>query len=133
MSIMSTAVVVPRAFLVPRAAIAAENLCLRQQLAILRQSVRRPRLRQRDRVFWVWLSRLWTGWRSCLVIVQPDTVLKCHRQGFKLSWRWRSRKKRPGRPKITVLTSPDDVFGSHSSGLTTSCHLRQYALRDQFS
>ncbi len=61
MSIVNAAVIVLRAFLAPRAAIAAENLCLRQQLAVLHQSVRRPRLRQRDRVFWVWLSRLWTG------------------------------------------------------------------------
>jgi hypothetical protein len=88
MSIMSTAVVVPRAFLVPRAAIAAENQCFHQQLAVLHQSVRWPRLRQRDRAFWVWPSRLWTGWRSCLVIVLSDTVLKWHRQGFKLYWRW---------------------------------------------
>ena len=85
MSIVNAVVIVLRAFLVPRPAIAAENLYLRQQLAVLHQSVRRPRLRQRDRVFWVWLSRLWTGWRSCLVIVQPDTVFKWHRQGFKLS------------------------------------------------
>ncbi len=73
MSIVNAVVIVLRAFLVPRPAIAAENLCLRQQLAVLHQSVRRPRLRQRDRVFWVWLSRLRTVWRSCLVIVQPDS------------------------------------------------------------
>ncbi len=54
MSIVHTAVIVLRAFLMPRPAIAAENLCLRQQLAVLHQSVRRPRLGQRDRVFRVW-------------------------------------------------------------------------------
>jgi len=56
-----------RGILTCRAALAAENLALRQQLAALRQSVKRPRLRPRDRVFWVWLSRLWRGWRSGLV------------------------------------------------------------------
>jgi putative transposase len=68
-----------RAFLVPRAAIAAENLALRQQLAVLQVSVKRPRLRKRDRIFWVWLSRLWSGWRSCLMIVKPETVIGWHR------------------------------------------------------
>jgi hypothetical protein len=41
-----------------RLGLAAENLALRQQLAVLKRSARRPRLRQRDRIFWVWLSRL---------------------------------------------------------------------------
>ena len=53
-----------RGFLRPRAVIAAENLALRQQLAVLLVSMKRPRLRKRDRVFWVCLSRLWSGWRS---------------------------------------------------------------------
>ena len=53
-----------------------------------------------DRIFWVWLSRIWPDWRSCLVIVRPDTVIKWHRQGFKLYWRWKSRTPKPGRPKI---------------------------------
>ena len=61
-----------RAVLLPRAEIAAENLELRQQLAVLQVSVKRPRLRKRDRVFWVWVSRLWADWRSCLIIVKPD-------------------------------------------------------------
>ena len=53
-----------------------ENLALRQQLAVLQRSVRRPRLRRRDRVFWVVLSRIWSNWRSALTIVKPDTVLR---------------------------------------------------------
>ena len=52
--------------------------------AVFKQSVKRPRLRRRDRVFWVWLSRLWPNWRSALAIVQPETVIRWHRQGFKL-------------------------------------------------
>jgi len=47
-----------------RAALAAENLALRHQLAVLHRSVKRPKLRKRDRIFWGWLSRFWPGWRS---------------------------------------------------------------------
>jgi transposase InsO family protein len=87
-----------RAVLLPRATLVAENLALRQQLAVLQVSVTRPRLRKRDRIFWIWLARLWSDWRSCLMIVKPETVIAWHRQGFRLYWRWKSRKK-PGRPK----------------------------------
>jgi len=83
-----------------QAGLAAENLALRQQLAVLEHRSKRPRLRKRDRIFWVWLSRLWTGWRSVLLIVQPDTVVAWHRQGWKLYWRWKSRAKAVGRPPI---------------------------------
>ena len=84
-----------------RAALVAENLALRHQLAMLRRSVRRPRLRNRDRVFWAWLSKLWPDWRSALVIVRPDTVVKWHRAGFRLYWRRKSR--RAGRLKKNVI------------------------------
>jgi len=82
-----------------RAALAAENLALRHQIVILQRSVKRPRLHRRDRIFWVWLSRLWRGWRSSLLVVQPETVIRWHRQGFRLYWRWKSRR-RCGRPKL---------------------------------
>jgi len=101
MSVISTAVVVLRAFFLPRGGIIAEDLALRHQLGILQRSAKRPRLRQWDRIQWVWFSRLWPDWRSCLLIVQPDTVVRWHKQGFKLYWRWKSRGK-SGRPKIDV-------------------------------
>ena len=99
MGVVSAIVVFLRALLGDRAAILAENLALRQQLAVLQASTKRPRLRKRDRIFWVWLSRVWSGWRSCLTIVKPETVIGWHRQGFRLHWRWRSRTSTPGRPK----------------------------------
>jgi len=68
-----------RAMLTAKIHLAVENLALRQQLAVCRQSVKRPKLRPRDRVFWVLLSRLWPSWRSALAIVQPETVVKWHR------------------------------------------------------
>ena len=83
-----------------RASLAAENLALRHQLGVLQRSVKRPRLRQRDRILWVWRSRLWPGWRSCLLIVQPETVVAWHRRGFRLYWRWKSRPRKPGRPQV---------------------------------
>jgi len=89
-----------RAFILGRAATAIENLALRQQVAVFKQSVKRPKLRPRDRVFWVVLSRLWRNWRSALAIVQPETVIRWHRQGFKFYWRWKSRAGKPGRPPI---------------------------------
>ena len=89
-----------RSMLASRTTLALENLALRQQLAVLQRSVKRPTLRRRDRAFWMWLSRLWTDWRSCLILVQPETVVAWHRQGFRLYWRWKSKKQAPGRPKV---------------------------------
>ncbi len=89
-----------RAVLFGPATIALENVALRHQLRVLQRSVRRPRLARWDRVFWVWLSRVWASWRSSLVIVQPATVLAWHRQGFRLYWRWKSRAKPVGRPRL---------------------------------
>jgi transposase InsO family protein len=88
-----------RLLLQSRAVLVAENLALRQQIAILQRSVKRPRLHRRDRIFWVWVSCLWRGWRSSLLVVQPETVIRWHRQGFRLYWRWKSRS-RGGRPKL---------------------------------
>jgi putative transposase len=89
-----------RGLLVPRLVLVTENLALRQQLLVLHRSSNRPRLRHRDRLFWVALSQLWRDWRSILVIVKPETVIKWQRQGFKCYWRWKSRAGRVGRPKI---------------------------------
>jgi hypothetical protein len=89
-----------RAVLSGSAAIALENLALRHQLLVLQRSVPRPQLTRWDRILWVWLSRLWTGWRLNLLIVQPATVLAWHRQGFQLYWRWRPTASRGGRPRL---------------------------------
>jgi hypothetical protein len=77
----------------------AENLALRRQAAIPQRSVKRPRLHWRDRIFRVWLSCPWRGWRSSLLVVQPETGIRWHRQGFRLYWRWKSRRG-CGRPKL---------------------------------
>src|SRR5262245_54020551 len=64
--------------------IALENAALRQQLAILKRDRPRPTLHRRDRLFWVLLMKMWTKWKSALVIVQPATVVNWQRRRFKL-------------------------------------------------
>jgi putative transposase len=88
-----------RSLIAPRTSLVAENLALRQQLAVLNRKIHRPQLHRRDRFFWAILSQLWKNWREVLTIVKPETVIKWHRQGFKFYWRWKS-KAPVGRPKI---------------------------------
>ena len=81
-----------------------ENLALRQQLMVMRLTVKRPKIRKRDRLFWVILSHLWKGWKNPLVFVQPETVIRWHRKGFMLFWTLKSRKNRTGRPPVDSKT-----------------------------
>lgn len=89
-------------FLQRNAALRAEILALRHQLTVLQRQLggRRVRFERADRILWVWLLRLWRDWRHALVIVRPETVLRWHRRGFRLCWRWKSRPRQPGRPKV---------------------------------
>ena len=78
-----------------------ENAALRHQLQAALRTNPRPRLRQRDRILWVWLVRVWPGgWQQHLSIVQPATVVSWHRKGWRLYWTWRSLT-RLGRPRLT--------------------------------
>src|SRR5882762_652429 len=87
--------------------LALENLALRQQLAVLKRSQTRLKIKQQDRVFWIWLSRTWSGWRSALIIVKPTTVVGWHRRGFKLYWTKLSQRRIGGRlavsPQVRAL------------------------------
>jgi putative transposase len=84
-----------------RAELALENLALRQQLATLHRSAPPPRLRLADRAFWVGLSQIWSRWADALIIVKPDTVVRWHRAGFRLFWRWKSRCHTPRKDEVT--------------------------------
>ncbi len=75
-----------------RQSLALENFALRH----LQRPHSRIRLKKRDRLVWVVLSRIWRDWRKPLAIVRPETVVRWHRQGFRLYWRWKSRHQ--GRP-----------------------------------
>ena len=76
-----------------------ENLSLRQKFDVLRRQVRRPWLTGSDRFFWVALRRVWPRWEEMLTIVKPATAISWHRAGFRLFWRWKSRRK-GGRPRV---------------------------------
>ena len=78
-----------------------ENLALRQQLAVLSRRSQRPSVKPSDRLFWSCLSRIWSDWRSSLVLVQPETVVRWQRTAWRQYWSWRSRRHRgPGRPRV---------------------------------
>ncbi len=89
-----------RAALRSRATLALENVALRQQLTIYQRNQKHPRIRSRDRVFWVLLRRLWSGWERALLMVKPETVVSWHHQGFRLFWRRRATSGKVGRPRI---------------------------------
>src|SRR5215469_6266177 len=84
-----------------RSALQLENLALRHQISVLQRTARkRPKLTLGDRLLWVWLSRIWSGWRSALAIVKPETVIAWHRGGFRRFWTWKVRRGRAGRPVV---------------------------------
>ena len=83
-----------------RAQLAAENTLLRHQLIVLRRKLpRRIKVSNGDRLFLVWLCRLFPSALRAILIVRPDTLLRWHRAGFRRYWRWKSRA-RSGRPPV---------------------------------
>jgi hypothetical protein len=83
-----------------KARLEAEIILLRHQLSVLRRRVpSTPKLAAADRLVFVWLYRLFPSVLNAVTIVQPETVVRWHRTGFRLYWRWKSRS-RGGRPKI---------------------------------
>ena len=77
----------------------AENLLLRQQLIVLNRSVKRPRFTRADRLLFVLLASTLQSWKDALLIVKPETVLRWHRQGFRLFWKRKSHA-RSHEPKV---------------------------------
>src|SRR5271169_4606057 len=110
-----------------RVGLQAEVLALRHQLLVLqrRNQKRRYQLSTLDRLLWVWLSRVWAGWRSALRIVKPETVMAWHRKGFRLYWRWKSH------PSLWSSAGNDRGEGSDSThqrrqpGLGCTTHSRR--------
>jgi hypothetical protein len=95
----------------PRALLIAENLCLRQRLLVLQRRRSRPCLSDADRRFWILASRWFGGWRHPLRIVKPETVLRWHRQGWKVYWTWRSRRE----VRADRHSTPQELQGFTSS------------------
>jgi hypothetical protein len=76
-------------------------IALRHQVAVYQQSITRPKLRSADRLLWVWLSRLGSGWQEALEFVQPRTVIAWQKKRFRDYWRRLSQLGQPGRPAIS--------------------------------
>ncbi len=81
----------------------AENALLRQQLIILRRQVKRPACTRTDRMLVVLLARMARTWKQALFIIQPETLLRWHRRGLKLYWKYKSRAA-SAKPKISAET-----------------------------
>ena len=85
-----------------QARLEAEIVFLRHQLNLLRRRLpAKPRITPADRLLFVWLYRLVPSLLKAAVIIQPDTILRWHRAGFRSYWRWKSRS-RGGRPKVPI-------------------------------
>jgi len=104
MSVLISALATLQGLVRTRAALHLEVLALRHQLQVVQRSrPRRLRLAKADRCLWAWLARAWGDWRTAVVIVKPETVIAWQRQGFRLFWTWKSRR-RHGRPPVAPET-----------------------------
>ncbi len=101
-----------------RAVLESENLALCHQLHVVRrQRPGRPHPIAIDRLLWVWLYRIWPRCLDTMVLVKPATVIRWHRHGFRLYWRWRSSSGRPSvhrevRKLIRELSSANPLWGA---------------------
>src|SRR5258708_19061853 len=101
-----------------RAKLELEVIAPRHQVAVLRrQRSRRNQLFAIDRLIWVWLYRLWPRFLNVLVVVKPATVIQWHGQGFRRSWRWRSKSGRPSinrelRDLIWQMSEANPLWGA---------------------
>ncbi len=91
-----------RGLLRPQRSLRLENLALRQQILVLERQVKRPKFRDRERVFWVLLSRFWSGWKNPRRLVKPEIVISWHRKSWRLFWRWKSKPTDYGRPNLPL-------------------------------
>lgn len=87
----------------PKSELLLENALLRQQLVILQRQVPKPRFNRRDRFFLLLLANHLQNWKQVLFILKPTTLLRWHRNGFQLFWRFKSRARR-GRPRLSPET-----------------------------
>ena len=84
-----------------RVELTAENVFLRQQLIVAARKVKRPVFRRHERTLITVLAAALPRWRDALLLVKPETVLRWHREGFRLLWRWRSRPTKTPVPRVS--------------------------------
>lgn len=87
-----------------RTDIVMESIALRYQLEVYRRPRRRVTVTDTDRRFWSTLARSWAGWRTAILLVHGDTVVRWHRTAWRRRWAWKSRRRGPGRPRIDSET-----------------------------
>lgn len=87
-----------------------ENLALRQHLALLKVRRKRPKLRALDKLSWALMKRIWSGWKRSLLVVTPETVVRRDRAGFRLNWRWISKRSAADGRKRTSREPRDLIF-----------------------
>jgi hypothetical protein len=106
-----------------RAALQLENLALRHQVGVLQRSARkRPKLTTGDRLLWVWLSRIWSDWRSALAIGCLSTIFAKRRLRHRAKWRRRADKLAPDATSL----------GLRSYGQAPTAHRRVLRYRPRF-
>ncbi|HEX5009894.1 MAG TPA: hypothetical protein VFY71_05795 [Planctomycetota bacterium] len=79
---LTTLLLMLRVLVLDRRRLLLENMALRQQVTVLERSVQRPHLRDSDRVFWILMRKALRDWKSCLLVVKPETVIRWHRRGW---------------------------------------------------
>jgi len=79
-----------------------ENAALRHQLAVLQRTVKRPRIKDSDRIFWIMMRRVLEDWQDTLLFVKPETVIRWHRKGWRYYWKRKSKPRTTGRPPIPL-------------------------------
>jgi putative transposase len=113
------------AFFHERHDLVVENLLLRHQLQIALRSRPRPPLKSKDRFFWLVVRRLYPAWRQHLLLICPETVLRWHRRGWRMYWRWRSGTHL-GRPRLCseirelIATMASPALGAPSAFAASS-------------
>jgi hypothetical protein len=93
-----------------REELVAENALLRQQLIIAARSSQRPEFATYERGVLVLLARLVPRWREAMLLVKPETILRWHRDGFGLLWRWRSQSKSGSQSSLRIRLPSFDAW-----------------------
>jgi hypothetical protein len=89
----------------------AENALLSHQLLVAARQVKRPKLRATDRLVLVGLAAMFANWRNALVLVQPETLLRWHRDLFRRLWAGRTKPKTPPKPRLDEIHKIKDRLG----------------------
>jgi len=104
-----------------------ENLALRHRFLVLNRNAHHPRLTPLARALWGWLSQTWCAGKTHLRIVQPDTVVRWHRDAFRWFWKWKSHPHRSGRKSIAADTI-NSICHTSAAMLCTSTSARALRL-----